>query len=92
MRKICGDAVGDKCKPIWGLNTEGEINGVWRDLGVPGLWYMTGACRNSLNRIHTSLPHSLCNGLIEMNVSQEISRSAGSTLNTLPFVCAGFFS
>ncbi|KAJ7347250.1 hypothetical protein DFH08DRAFT_867664 [Mycena albidolilacea] len=42
VRKICGDAVGDKCKPIWGLNAEGEINGVWRDLGVPGLWYMTG--------------------------------------------------
>ncbi|KAJ6502848.1 hypothetical protein C8R47DRAFT_1007901 [Mycena vitilis] len=42
VRKICGDAVGDKCKPIWGLNAEGEINGAWRDLGVPGLWYMLG--------------------------------------------------
>ncbi|KAJ7887426.1 hypothetical protein B0H13DRAFT_2534157 [Mycena leptocephala] len=42
VRKICGDAVGDRCKPIWGLNAEGEINGAWRDLGVPGLWYMIG--------------------------------------------------
>ncbi|KAJ6566754.1 hypothetical protein B0H19DRAFT_1138526 [Mycena capillaripes] len=42
VRKLCGDAVGDKCKPIWGLNKEGEINGAWRDLGVPGLWYMIG--------------------------------------------------
>ncbi|KAJ7676551.1 hypothetical protein DFH06DRAFT_1168458 [Mycena polygramma] len=42
VRRICGDAVGDKCKPIWGLNAEGEINGAWRDLGVPGLWYMLG--------------------------------------------------
>ncbi|KAF7378261.1 Flavin-containing monooxygenase [Mycena sanguinolenta] len=42
VRKVCGDAVGDKCKPIWGLNEEGEINGAWRDLGVPGLWYMIG--------------------------------------------------
>ncbi|KAJ6467908.1 hypothetical protein C8R45DRAFT_1171515 [Mycena sanguinolenta] len=42
VRKVCGDAVGDKCRRIWGINAEGEINGVWRDLGVPGLWYMTG--------------------------------------------------
>ncbi|KAJ7168902.1 hypothetical protein C8R46DRAFT_1163015 [Mycena filopes] len=42
VRKICGDAVGDKCKPIWGLNDEGEIKGAWGDLGVPGLWYMIG--------------------------------------------------
>ncbi|KAJ6600169.1 hypothetical protein B0H10DRAFT_2230969 [Mycena sp. CBHHK59/15] len=42
VRKICGDEVGDKCKQIWGLDEEGEINGAWRDLGVPGLWYMIG--------------------------------------------------
>ncbi|KAJ6550423.1 hypothetical protein DFH09DRAFT_1366721 [Mycena vulgaris] len=42
VRKICGDAVGDKCKQIWGLDDEGEIHGAWRDLGVPGLWYMMG--------------------------------------------------
>ncbi|KAF8209052.1 hypothetical protein K438DRAFT_1573180 [Mycena galopus ATCC 62051] len=51
VRKICGDAVGDRCKPIWGLNAEGEINGVWRDLGVPGLWYMTGNL--ALSRFHS---------------------------------------
>ena len=21
---------------------EGELNGCWRDLGIPGLWYMMG--------------------------------------------------
>ncbi|KAJ7748281.1 hypothetical protein DFH07DRAFT_830240 [Mycena maculata] len=42
VRKICGDEIGDKCKQIWGLNDEGEIHGAWRDLGVPGLWYMIG--------------------------------------------------
>ncbi|KAF7378296.1 Flavin-containing monooxygenase [Mycena sanguinolenta] len=51
VRKVCGDAVGDKCKPIWGLNDEGEINGAWRDLGVPGLWYMTGSL--ALSRFHS---------------------------------------
>ncbi|KAJ7730607.1 hypothetical protein DFH07DRAFT_848634 [Mycena maculata] len=42
VRKICGDEIGDQCKQIWGLNDEGEIHGAWRDLGVPGLWYMIG--------------------------------------------------
>ncbi|KAF8882841.1 hypothetical protein BD779DRAFT_1612399 [Infundibulicybe gibba] len=42
IRKICGDDVHSKCKPIWGLNEEGEIRGVWRELGVPGLWTMMG--------------------------------------------------
>ena len=43
IRRICGEEVADRCSPIWGLNEEGEINGVWRDLGIPRLWYMTGA-------------------------------------------------
>jgi hypothetical protein len=44
IRRICGDAVADQCKPVWGLDKEGEFNGVWRDIGVRGLWYMTGSC------------------------------------------------
>ncbi|THH27067.1 hypothetical protein EUX98_g7120 [Antrodiella citrinella] len=42
IRKICGDEVGDKLPPIWGLNDEGELRGTWRELGTPGLWYMMG--------------------------------------------------
>jgi len=42
LRRVCGDKVADQSGPIWGLNAEGEVNGVWRDLGVPGLWYMLG--------------------------------------------------
>ncbi|KAF7352602.1 hypothetical protein MVEN_01225700 [Mycena venus] len=42
IRKVCGDALTDRCKPIWGLDAEGEIQGCWRDLGIPGLWYMMG--------------------------------------------------
>lgn len=42
VRRLCGDEVYNKCKPIWGLNKEGEINGVWRHMGVHGLWYMMG--------------------------------------------------
>ncbi|KAJ7137003.1 hypothetical protein C8R44DRAFT_768224 [Mycena epipterygia] len=51
VRKICGDEIGAQCKKIWGLNNEGEINGAWRDLGVPGLWYMIGNL--ALGRFHS---------------------------------------
>jgi hypothetical protein len=44
IRSICGDDIANKCKPIWGLDNEGELNGCWRHLGVKNLWYMTGIC------------------------------------------------
>lgn len=51
IRRVCGDALVKECKPIWGLNKEGELNGVWRDLGVKGLWYMMGNL--ALARFHS---------------------------------------
>ncbi|KAF8734332.1 hypothetical protein AX14_003424 [Amanita brunnescens Koide BX004] len=42
IQSVCGDEVANSCSPIWGFNMEGELNGCWRDLGVPGLWYMMG--------------------------------------------------
>ncbi|KAF8069230.1 hypothetical protein FPV67DRAFT_1669244 [Lyophyllum atratum] len=42
LRKVCGDEVTATLKPLWGLDEEGEINGVWRDLGVQGIWSMLG--------------------------------------------------
>jgi len=42
VAKIIGGELGKKLKPIWGLDSDGEINGSWRDLGVPGLWFMIG--------------------------------------------------
>ena len=42
IRKVCGDAVFERTGHIWGLDPEGELNGVWRDLGVKGLWSMVG--------------------------------------------------
>ncbi|THV01378.1 FAD/NAD(P)-binding domain-containing protein [Dendrothele bispora CBS 962.96] len=42
IRKLCDQDVAKTCKPIWGLDEEGELRGCWRDLGVPGLWFMTG--------------------------------------------------
>ena len=42
MRKILGPEVGARLKPIWGLDAEGEIQGAWRDVGIPRVWCMMG--------------------------------------------------
>jgi len=52
VERVCGKEVADRCGPIWGLNEEGELNGVWRDLGVRGLWYMIGNL--ALCRFHST--------------------------------------
>ncbi|TFK48074.1 FAD/NAD(P)-binding domain-containing protein [Heliocybe sulcata] len=40
--RLLGDKAADKLRPIWGISEEGEINGAWRDIGIPNLWYMMG--------------------------------------------------
>ncbi|KAJ7232198.1 hypothetical protein B0H12DRAFT_1261700 [Mycena haematopus] len=55
IRKVCGDELTDKCKPIWGLDEDGEIQGCWRDLGIPGLWYMMGICYCRFHSKHVAL-------------------------------------
>lgn len=42
VRQIFGDKIASRCKPIWGVDEEGEINSAWRTSGVPGLWIMVG--------------------------------------------------
>ncbi|KAH8823482.1 hypothetical protein DL96DRAFT_1683551 [Flagelloscypha sp. PMI_526] len=42
VQTICSPEIKDKINPIWGLDQEGELKGVYRDLGVKGLWYMAG--------------------------------------------------
>ncbi|KAG6899119.1 hypothetical protein C0993_000645 [Termitomyces sp. T159_Od127] len=54
IRKVVDEEVFKKVKPVWGLDPEGELNGMWRDLGVKGLWSMLGMLYWSL--LH---PHSL---------------------------------
>jgi putative flavoprotein involved in K+ transport len=41
-RRLLGDAVAERCGPVWGLDEEGELRGVWRRSGHPGLWFMAG--------------------------------------------------
>lgn len=41
-RRLLGDDVADRCSPVWGLDDEGELRGVWRQSGHQGLWFMGG--------------------------------------------------
>jgi cation diffusion facilitator CzcD-associated flavoprotein CzcO len=41
-RRILGDDVGDRMGPIWGFDEEGELHGMWRPTGQPGLWFHGG--------------------------------------------------
>ncbi|PLB43734.1 flavin-containing monooxygenase [Aspergillus steynii IBT 23096] len=42
VRKTLGDQVADRCKDVWDLDEEGEVNAMWRPSGHPGFWYMGG--------------------------------------------------
>ncbi|KAG6810447.1 hypothetical protein H0H92_011820 [Tricholoma furcatifolium] len=42
IKKVCGEEVFNQLTPLWGLDAEGELNGVWRDIGIKGLWSMLG--------------------------------------------------
>lgn len=42
VRQLCGDEIADKTGPVWGLDEEGEIQGVCRYNGVEGMWFMMG--------------------------------------------------
>ena len=41
-RRLLGTEVADRCGPVWGLDDEGELRGVWRRSGHEGLWFMGG--------------------------------------------------
>ena len=42
IRQLVGPEEGKKVAPILGLNAEGELRGMWREIGLPNLWYMMG--------------------------------------------------
>ncbi|MBR0648956.1 NAD(P)/FAD-dependent oxidoreductase [Roseomonas terrae] len=41
-RRVFGDAVGDRIGKVWGFDEEGELHGMWRPTGQPGLWFHAG--------------------------------------------------
>jgi hypothetical protein len=44
MREICGDEVASKVGPVWGMDEEGQLQGVFRHSGHDGLWFGMGMC------------------------------------------------
>ncbi|KZS97107.1 FAD/NAD(P)-binding domain-containing protein [Sistotremastrum niveocremeum HHB9708] len=42
-RQLLGDEIVDQTSEIWNLDAEGELRGVYRPTGHPGLWYASGA-------------------------------------------------
>ncbi|MGI8694154.1 MAG: flavin-containing monooxygenase [Geodermatophilaceae bacterium] len=46
-RALLGDAVADRCTPVWGLDEEGELRTIWRDSGHDGFWFMGGNLHQS---------------------------------------------
>ena len=42
VRHVLGDAVTDRIGPVWGFDAEGELAGMWRPTGQPGLWFLAG--------------------------------------------------
>lgn len=47
VRPIVGDEVADQLTTVWGLDDEGEINGLYRPSGHPKLWFMGGGFQDS---------------------------------------------
>ena len=47
VRAIVGDEIASRCKPIWGMDEEGELNSAWRDCGVPNMWIMVGTLQHA---------------------------------------------
>lgn len=41
-RRIVGDAITERIGPVWGFDHEGELAGMWRPTGQPGLWFLGG--------------------------------------------------
>jgi putative flavoprotein involved in K+ transport len=41
-RRILGEAVGARIGHVWGFDEEGELHGMWRPTGQPGLWFHAG--------------------------------------------------
>lgn len=40
---LLGDEVAERVGPVWGLDESGEVRGMWRRTGQPGLWLCGGS-------------------------------------------------
>ncbi|EKG11237.1 Flavin-containing monooxygenase-like protein [Macrophomina phaseolina MS6] len=42
VEKALGKEHAERCRDVWDLDQEGELNAMWRPSGHPGLWFMGG--------------------------------------------------
>lgn len=42
VRPVLGDKTTERIGPVWGFDAEGELAGMWRPTGQPGLWFLAG--------------------------------------------------
>ena len=40
VRRTLGSDVADRCKPIWCIDKEDELNSAYRGTGIPNFWLM----------------------------------------------------
>ena len=50
VRALVEPKIAKKIVPIWDLNEEGELQGTWREIGAPNLWYTMGMTVFSFDR------------------------------------------
>lgn len=56
IREVCGSGIANEVGPIWGLDNEGELQGVWRRTGQPRLWIgMASFGRSRFHSLHLAL-------------------------------------
>lgn len=56
IREVCGSEIANQVGPIWGLDNEGEPQGVWRRTGQPRLWIgMASLGRSRFHSLHLAL-------------------------------------
>ena len=42
VRPVLGEETTERIGPVWGFDAEGELAGMWRPTGQPGLWFLAG--------------------------------------------------
>jgi len=60
--KLFGEEVAARAGEVWGFDDEGELKGIWRPSGQPGLWYHSGGlalCRFYSKRLALQIKANL---------------------------------
>ena len=42
IKRVIGADLGQKLTKIWGLDDDGELSSIAKEVGIPGLWYLSG--------------------------------------------------